>query len=164
MIRKTLAAVAVAGATFAVPAAAFAAPTYPADTASIECSALQVPVNDTFTCTVTSPDGGTNVTLTVTASVGTPTVAAADSATKPLVGTEAQFTVTAPGEVSDLIISADVDGNAVPGSVTVEVLDEDELSGTGFDSMPLAVGAGVLLVGGAAVVFAAARRRSAQNS
>jgi len=164
MIRKTLAAVVVAGAAFAVPVAAVAAPAYPADSASIECSATQVETGQAFTCTVSSPDGGTNATLTADASTGTPTVAAADSATKALVGGEAQFTVTAPSEVSDLIISAQIDGDAVAGTLTVEVLAEGELSGTGFDSMPLAIGAAVLLVGGAAVVFVAARRRSAQNA
>lgn len=164
MIRKTLAAMVVAGAAVAVPVAAFAAPAYPADTAQLECTALQVETNQTLNCTVTSPDGGTDATLTVDASTGTPTVAAADSATKALSGNQAQFTVTAPSSVSVLTITATVDGQTVPGAVNVDVVAEGELSGTGFDSMPLAIGAAVLLVGGAAAVYGAARRRAKQDA
>jgi hypothetical protein len=52
--------------------------------------------------------------------------------------------------------------DVVAGTAT-ESGSDDELSSTGFENAGLAAGAGALLVAGAATVYVAARRRSAQN-
>ncbi|MGC4175649.1 hypothetical protein [Demequina sp.] len=162
MIKRSLATVAVAGLTFAAPVAAFAGTDYPAPEAGVTCDSTQVAPNESFNCTVTGE--GTNAALQATTSGENASIDIAGtetSADNPLVDGEASFVVTAPSVEGTIGITGLIDGEAV-GTADVDVAEE--LSGTGFDSMPLAVGAGVLLVAGAAVVFVGARRRSAQNA
>ncbi len=162
MITRALAAVAVAGIALAVPVTASAV-TYPADDATLECSATQVAPNESFECTITA-EGATEAQLQATTSGENASIAGTvTSAPKDITSGTADFTVTAPSVEGTIGLTAIVDGVAVDETATVTVAG-DSLSGTGFDSTPLAIGAGVLLVAGAAVVFVAARRRSAQNS
>ena len=157
MIKRSLATLAVTGLAFAVPVAAFASTDYPVPPPGVTCSAAQVAPGATFTCTVTG-DPVANAVLTTTFSGADATIAGTVNSAPRLVGaTGAVFTVTAPTIEGTIGISAVV-GQEPAGSVEVEVAAQ--LSGTGFDGTPLAVGAGVLLVAGAAVVFVAARRRS----
>jgi len=161
MIRRALAAVAVAGIALAVPVTASAV-TYPADDATLECSATQVAPNESFECTITA-EGATEAQLQATTSGENASIAGTvTSAPKDITSGTADFTVTAPSVEGTIGLTAIVDGVAVDETATVIV--SDQLSGTGFDSTPLAIGAGVLLVAGAAVVFVAARRRASQNS
>ncbi|MDN4490659.1 hypothetical protein QQX13_07420 [Demequina sp. SYSU T00068] len=166
MIRKTIAALALAGAIVLVPAAAQAAPvTYPASEYSITCSVTQVETGRTFECTVTGPNGGT-LELRVTLPNGSvltiaPTSFTTDSAT---------FSLTAPSELGVLGVTAVSEGSTV-GTATVDVVststgttDTDGLASTGFENTGLAIGAGALLVAGAATVFVAARRRQLQDA
>ena len=161
MIRRALAAIAVAGVALAVPVAASAV-TYPADDATLECTATQVAPGESFECTITA-EGGTEAQLQATTSGENASIAGTvTSAPKDITSGSADFTVTAPSVEGTIGLTAIVDGVVVEQTATVVV--SDQLSGTGFDSLPLAIGAGVLLVGGAAVVFVAARRRSSQTS
>jgi len=161
MIRRALAAVAVAGVALAVPVTASAV-TYPADDATLECSATQVAPNESFECTITA-EGGTEAQLQATTAGENASIAGTvTSAPKDITSGTADFTVTAPSVEGTIGLTAIVDGIVVDETATVIVTDQ--LSVTGFDSTPLAIGAGVLLVAGAAVVFVAARRRSSQNS
>jgi hypothetical protein len=152
----------------AVPAAAFAINTdYPAPPPALTCDTAQVAPGATFNCEVTGQLNADAI-LTTDFPGATAEIAGTDTKTQALStptsnvneGTTT-FSITAPTIEGDITITVSVNGES-PDGVAVEVASE--LSGTGFDSMPLAVGAGVLLVAGAAVVFVAARRRSAHNA
>lgn len=159
MLKRSLAVAVIAAATFAAPVAAFADDPYPAPDPGLTCSKGQVQLNESFTCTVTGEEGA-DATLQATFTGGDVTIAGTTtSAPKTITGGEANFTLTAPGVTGPIQIVATVDGTQVTAQAQVEVVDE--LSSTGFDGMPLAIAAGALLVGGAAVIFVgAARRRS----
>ena len=157
MIRRTLITVGLAAAAVALPAAAQATE-YPAPEAGVECTPLQITPGGTIDCTVTGE--GTNAQLQTTTSGDDATIAGVVvSGNKALVDGAASFTVTAPAQEGEIGIVGLVDGQTV-GSATVEVAEE--LSGTGFDSAPLAVGAVVLLVGGALLIVAAGKTHAAQ--
>jgi len=161
MIKRSLATLAVTGLALAVPVAAFAATDYPAPPPGLTCSTTQAAPGTTFTCTITGEDGD-NAQLQTTFSGADATIAGTvTSAAKTITAGEANFTVTAPSIEGTIGISGIINEVAF---ATADVDVAEELSGTGFDGMPLAVGAGVLLVAGAAVVFVGARRRSAANS
>ncbi|MDN4484179.1 hypothetical protein [Demequina lignilytica] len=164
MIRKTIAALALAGAMVLAPVAAQAAPvTYPASEYTITCSVTTVAAGKTFECTVTGPNGGT-LELRVTLPGGKvitvkPTSFTTDSAT---------FSLTAPSELGVLGVTAVSEGSTV-GTATVDVVSastgtDSGLASTGFENTGLAIGAGALLVAGAATVFVAARRRQMQDA
>ena len=168
MIKRSLATLAVTGLALATPAAAFAINTdYPAPAPALSCSTAQAAPGSTFTCTATGQLNADAI-LTTDFPGATAEIAGTDTKTQALStptsnvneGTTT-FSITAPSIEGDITITLSVNQQS-PDGVAVEV--SSELSGTGFDSMPLAVGAGVLLVAGAAVVFVAARRRSAQNA
>ncbi|WP_062516232.1 hypothetical protein [Demequina gelatinilytica] len=174
MIVRTLATAALGTALALGPALAASAELYPAPEGALTCSVTQVPVDTVFTCTVTS-DTGTNAQLqTVFAGDDATIAGTVTSSEVPLVDGASDFTVTAPSIVGTIGITGIVDGTAVD-TASVEVVASDVaggggttgsgggLSGTGFENQGLAIGAGVLLVAGAATVYIAARRRSAGN-
>lgn len=157
MIKRSLATLAVTGLAFAAPVAAFASTDYPVPPPGLTCSTAQAAPGSSFTCTVTG-DPAADATLTTTFSGADAAIAGTVTSAPRLVGaTGAVFTITAPTIEGTIGISAVV-GQVSAGTADVDVAEE--LSGTGFNGMPLAVGAGVLLVAGASVVFVAARRRS----
>ncbi len=101
MFARTLAATALAGALVFAPAAAMAAPPYPAPENALGCSVAQIPVNGTFTCTV-GADNGAIVELHVTVpGAGTKTYGPVT-----VTNYKATFTITAPGSVGVMGISA----------------------------------------------------------
>ena len=164
MIRKTLAAAGIAGALVMAPTAAFAVGTYPAPADALTCSTTQTPVSTVFNCTIEGPNGSA-AQLQTTFSGGDATIAGTvTSAEKTIAANEANFTVTAPGTTGVIGITGIIDGVAID-TASVDVIAETStggdgsLSGTGFENAGLAVGAGVLLVGGAAAIAVAARRR-----
>jgi hypothetical protein len=158
MLKRALAIAAVVGAGLALPASAYATDGYPPEEADLTCSTSQVEVTGAFTCTVTGTEGADAV-LEATFDNGTVTIAGTTtSAPKTISGGEANFDLTAPDVTGTIYITATVDGVEAEAQASVDVVDE--LSGTGFDGMPLAVGAGVLLLAGGVIVFAATRRRS----
>ena len=169
MIARTLAATALAGAAVLVPTAAFAE-TYPAPADSLTCSAAQVAPGSTFSCVFGGPNGA-EAQLQATTSGDNATIAGTvTSEVKTIADNTASFTVTAPATAGTIGVTAIIDGAAadtaavavVSGTGTASGSDE-ELSSTGFENAGLAAGAGALLVAGAATVYVAARRRSAQN-
>jgi hypothetical protein len=164
MIKRLLATIAVAGLALAVPAAAFAGTEYPAPEPTLTCDTAQVALSATFACTVTGEDGATVQLQTTFDGEDAPVAIAgtviSDETT--IASGEANFVVTAPGSEGTIDIVAFVDGEELSATAAVEVVDE--LSGTGFDGMPLAIGAGALLAAGAAVIFIAAARRNRENA
>ncbi|MDN4475419.1 hypothetical protein QQX09_06055 [Demequina sp. SYSU T00192] len=168
MIARTIATVALAGAAVLVPSAAFAADTYPDAGDSLTCDASQVDVTNTVGCTVGAADGSKVALQVTTAGEDASIAGTVTSAAKTVSGNVASFTITAPSSTGTMGITAIIDGEAVD-TASIEVVSSastttgDELSGTGFENVGLAAGAGVLLVAGAATVFVAARRRAAAN-
>jgi hypothetical protein len=161
MIKRSLAVLAVAGIALAVPATAMATTEYPAPEPTLTCSTTQAQPGTDFECIVTGDEGADAQLQTTFSGADAEIAGTATSAVKTITGGEASFTVTAPTIEGTIGITAIVDGVPLSTSASVDV--SEELSSTGFDSMPLAIGAGALLVAGAAVVFVAARRRSSQN-
>ncbi|WP_062304474.1 hypothetical protein [Demequina subtropica] len=173
MIVRTLATAALGTALALGPALAASAELYPAPEGALTCSATQVPVDTVFTCTVTSDTGTYAQLQTVFAGDDATIAGTVTSSEVALVDGASDFTVTAPSIVGTIGITGIVDGTAVD-TASVEVVASDVaggggttgsagggLSGTGFENQGLAIGAGVLLVAGAATVYIAARRRSA---
>jgi len=160
MIKRSLATLAVAGIAFAVPVAAQAT-TYPAPVPTLTCSTAQAVPGASFQCVITGSDGDSAQLQTTFSGANAEIAGTVTSAAKTIAGGEASFTVTAPAIEGTIGISGIINGAAFD---TADVDVAAELSGTGFDSMPLAIGAAALLVAGASVVFVAARRRSAANS
>jgi len=161
MIKRTLAVIAVTGLALAVPAAAFAGTEYPAPEPTLTCDPPQTTPGGTVDCVITGEDGDEAQLQTTFSGADAGIAGTVTSDVKIIAGGEAAFTVTAPSIEGTIGISGILNGVAFD---TADVVVAEELSATGFDSMPLAVGAGVLLVAGAAVVFVAARRRSAANN
>ena len=170
MIRRTIAAVALAGAVALAPTAAMAAGTYPAPADSLKCSKTVTVISTTVDCTIGGPNGAA-AQLQTTFAGGDATIAGTvTSAPKTIVGNVASFTITAPGVVGTIGITGIIDGKAVD-TAKVDVVTSlggsgtgDGLATTGFENTGLAIGAGALLVVGAATVFVAARRRQAQDA
>ena len=166
MIKRALAALAVTGVAFAIPVAASASTDYPVPPPELTCSSAQAAPGSDFTCTLTG-DPSAEATLTTTFSGADAAIAGTVTSAPRLVGaTGAVFTITAPVIEGTIGISAVV-GQASAGTASVDValaVADDGLSGTGFTGMPIAVGAGVFLVAGAAMVFVASRRRSDVNA
>ena len=162
MIRRVIATASAVFVLVAAPVAAQAGTDYPAPEAGVTCSTTQVAPGATFTCTVTGAEDASAVLQATTSCEEDATIAGTvTSAPKTITGGEATFTVTAPSsEDCTIAITGFIDDVSV-GEATVTVAAE--LSGTGFDGMPLAIGAGVLLVAGASVIFVAARRRNSQH-
>ncbi|WP_156165413.1 hypothetical protein [Demequina rhizosphaerae] len=164
MLARTFAAAALAGAVVLAPTAAFAED-YPAADAALTCEATQVPVTTQFDCVGTGPDGASAVLQATTSGDNATFIAGTvSSEAKTVVDGEVTWTVEAPSTAGTIGFTLIVDGEAVD-TATVDVVagTTDELSGTGFENVGLAAGAGVLLVAGAATVFVAARRRASQN-
>ncbi|WP_062387906.1 hypothetical protein [Demequina iriomotensis] len=171
MIVRTVATAALGTAIALAPAVAASAETYPAPEGSLTCSVTQIPVDQTFTCTITST--GDYAQLQTVFSGDDATIAGTVTSAEVALDGTADFTVTAPSIVGTIGITGIVDGEAID-TASVEVVAEDTggtttgvagaggggLSGTGFENEGLAIGAGVLLVAGAATVYIAARRRA----
>lgn len=164
MIRRIVLAVAAAVALTLVPAAAMAYEA-PGFTCTLSDSTPNIGTPVTMVCTGAA--AGEVLTLTVTR---TP---AANFGTKVLTATAnasgvATFTVTfSPAGTYSLVVKRA--SGAVISTQTVKVLGVSaaagavaggQLSSTGFDGMPLAVGGGVLVLAGAGAVAVARRRKS----
>jgi len=165
MIRRALLVAAAAVAVILAPSAAMAY-TAPGFNCTLSDSTPNLGTPVTMTCTGAAP--GEVLTLTVTR---TP---AANFGTKVLTATAnasgvATFTVTfSPAGTYSLVVKRA--SGAVISTQTVKVLGVSaaagvvaggQLSRTGFDGMPLAVGGGALVLVGAGVVVVARRRKSA---
>ncbi len=169
MIVRRITTIAFVGALAFAPAAAASAETYPAPDGALTCSVTETPVDTTFTCTITS-DTGVEAQLQTTFSGDDATIAGTVTS-EPVALAEgtAEFTVTAPSITGTIGITGIVDETAVDTASVVVVAESSTggsggLSGTGFENQALAIGAGALLLGGATVVYIAARRRSAARS
>ena len=181
-MKKSLAAVAVAGAI--VLTGASAAHAYPVD---IECVANPTTValggsttisctglNDDFDATfsVTGPGAQQGVTLTSVAASATTGTA---SVTKPVVGgqTSATFTPPTAADYAITVAQGDESFGTFTDTVTVTVVEGSASGGTGstgglpatggdVPGAALWLGVGALGVGGIAVAAAAARRRASR--
>ena len=160
MIKRSLATIAVTGLALAVPVAAMAT-TYPAPEPTLTCDTAQAAPGTTFECIITGEDGDSAQLQTTFAGANAEIAGTVTSAAKTVAGGEASFVVTAPSIEGTIGVTGILNQVAFD---TADVEVAEELSGTGFDGMPLAIGAGALLVAGAAVVFVAARRRSNTNA
>ncbi len=164
MLKKTITAVALAGALTVVAAgAAGAAPAYPAPDAALSCSVATTPVDSTYTCTVGGPDGATAV-LSATTSGDNAAIAGTVSSTKTIASNVATYTVTAPSAAGQVGMSATVGGVPTNTTNVAVTAAAGALATTGADNAGLALGAGALLVAGAGAVVVAARRRSSVNA
>ncbi|SEJ40535.1 hypothetical protein SAMN05421637_1738 [Demequina mangrovi] len=167
MIARSIATVALAGAAVLAPTAAFAE-TYPAPEGALTCSVTEVPVSTAFTCTGTSTDGEEAVLQATTSGEDAVIAGTVSSAVEDITSGSVTWDVTAPSEVGTIGFTLVIDGTAVD-TATVNVVatstsgGSGSLSTTGFENAGLAIGAGALLVAGAATVYIAARRRSAQS-
>ena len=183
MIRRSIAVGALAAAIIAFPTAAMAEE-YPAGEASLVCDATVVTAGDEFGCKVVT-DYGDEGHIQVSSPVCDVAIAGTvTSAPKSVASGEAPYVVdTTEGCSGMLDITGYVDGEPVgvaqvqviAGGVLDEEVVEEEgtlsaggvvtaeetLSATGFESLPMAVGAGVLLLAGVGVVMVAARRTAA---
>ncbi len=169
MIKKTITAVALAGAMTMAAAGAASAASYPAPDSALSCSAATVPTGTVFTCTVGGPDDAA-AELCATTSGANAAIAGTVCFTKTVVSNVAAFTVTAPSTAGTVGFSATVtpvesvsyDTNTT--SVAVTAAATGGLASTGADNTGLALGAGALLVAGAGAVVVAARRRASVNA
>jgi len=160
MIKRVLATVAVTGMLFVVPAVAFAASPYPAPDQTLKCSTAQAPPSTTFTCTITGTNGDAAQLQTTFDGADAAIAGTVTSSPRTIAGGKATFTVTAPAIPGTIGISGIIN-QVTFDSASVDVADE--LSSTGFDGMPIAVGAAVLLVAGAGIIVVGARRRSRER-
>ncbi|WP_062465398.1 hypothetical protein [Demequina soli] len=143
------------------------------------CTVTTVAAGGSFSCTITGPEGS-KAQLQVTTPGGNAAIkGTVTSAAKTIRSAGARFDVTVPETVSgNVSVTAIVDGEAVSSARitsvrTVSAVSEvrapadagapsgSTLSATGFDGGAMALGAGFLLVAGAASVVIAARRSSA---
>lgn len=169
-LRRLTAAVAIAGALALAPSAAFA---YGANdysnkgTVSDTTPAAGTP----FTVTVQGP-ANTGVTLTITSNPASiPSSAITIAGTKALTKTtnasgSVVFTVTLAQAGSFTLVATDAASGAVLSTQSVTVAGSTTASGlamTGADPMPIALGAGALVLVGAGAVVFVARRRSAAS-
>lgn len=173
MLKKTFAAVALAGALILGTATAASALTYP-DQLNVTISSPTVTVGNSTVITVTGLDGLDVVTFSHDAGAGASiasiafTAIAGSSVDKPVAaGTaSATFTATTPGSYTISIY----DGSTLLGSVPVTVAaagsgadsDADGLADSG-GTVPAAViwvGVGAIGLGGIALAAVAARRRT----
>lgn len=160
MIRRTIAAAGAAGVLALTPAIAFA-DTYPPVSEALMCEDLELAPDESATCFVYGPEGGL-AEVTFSHPTGTPTaeyVAGSVTVSGAITGTDAEFEVTAPNELGTISVTATVDGQATNAVAIAVVAEDASLPRTGFENAGLAIGAGALLVGGAAAVAIAARRR-----
>lgn len=167
--RRVTAAVAIAGALALAPSAAFA---YGANDYSNKGTvSTTTPTSGTpFTVTVQGP-ANTGVTLTITSNPASlPSSAITIAGTKALTKTtnasgSVVFTVTLTQAGSFTLVATDAASGAVLStqSVTVAGSTASALPQTGSDPMPIALGAGALVLVGAGAVVFAARRRSAAS-
>lgn len=157
MVRRLVAAIAVASVVLLAPTAAYAA--YPAPGDALNCSATTVQTGATFTCTIGGPVGAIAV-LQVTTSGADATIAGTTSSTKLIDATNvASYSITAPGTAGIIGVSALIDGTSVDTAVIQVVARGASLAATGSPIGTLAVTAALLLVGGAGFFAAGAARR-----
>lgn len=173
MLKKTFAAVVVAGALLFTGASAANADYTPDE--DITVSDTTPAPGQPFVITVINiPQPIATVTFTVTGPVGTSLASVATATTasidKPVTADRtSSVTVTSPNAGTVTVAAVGDDGTDL-GTTTVTVAaagagDDDELPSTGgtVPTAALWVGAGALGLGGLAVVAATARRRAAQR-
>jgi hypothetical protein len=163
MIRRALLVAAAAVALILAPSVAMAY-NAPGFGSSVSDSTPAIGSPTTVTIRGGAANAGQVIKLVITSSASTRSMSKTADASGVAAFT---FTLTAAGTykveafnaagalVSDQVLTvASLAASAVPSS--------KQLSSTGFDSMPLAVGGGVLVLVGAGAVVVARRRRSAQ--
>ncbi|UJP41002.1 peptidase [Cellulomonas palmilytica] len=171
-VRRAVASAAIVGALVLSPSAAFG---YGAEdyTDTGTASTTTPAVGQSFTITVVGPPGA-RVTLTITSSANIPDSAIQIAGTKSLTRTAdasgtAVFTVTLSQAGTFTAVVTDAESGEVLSTQTFQVAGSvaeapgGELSSTGSDVLPLALGAGaVLVLGAGAVVYATKRRERTQ--
>ncbi|MFW7413871.1 hypothetical protein [Demequina sp. SO4-18] len=180
-VRALLAGAATA-AVLALGTATGANATYPAPEDSLSCEDAVVEPGAVFDCTISGPNGS-DATLSVTTEGYDVSIAGTVSLTKTITNNTAVFTITLPADADGaLAIAAAIDGVPVDAAAVAVSEDgssggdgatdganagagtDDNLAATGFESTGLAIAAGGLLIGGAAVLAIGARRKAGSNN
>lgn len=168
MIRRKVLIVAAAAALVLAPSAAFGyGATDYTDKGTV--SDTTPTVGQSFTVTVQGP-ANASVTLTITSPDSIPDSAITIAGTKSLTKTTnaagtAVFTVTLSAAGTYTLVATDTVSGAVLSTQAVTVAaaagTTGSLATTGTDALPIALGAGALVLAGAGAVVVAARRRGA---
>lgn len=168
MVRRALLTAAAAVALVALPAAAMA---YDAPGYTTTVTDPTPAIGQAFTLTTDGQTAGEQLILTVTsdpASIGNDKIAVAGS--RSLAKTAdadgaASWSITLSAAGTYTLAVTNAAGQLVGDeTVTVAAATGPALSDTGFDGMPLAIGAGALVALGAAAVVVARRRREVTAS
>ena len=163
MIRRALLVAAAAVALILVPSVAMADYEAPGFTSSVSDSTPAVGQSITVTINGGAANANKVITLASTCLSTSPLTATANASGVAsftfTLSAAGVYTLTATNASGAVVSTQTITAHAVSAA---GVAPSGQLSFTGFDSLPLAVGGGVLVLAGAGAVLVARRRKSAQ--